>query len=159
MSHPPLPGGRPGHVVEIRPARDDDPAPADRLSLPNDRRHVRRKVLTTPGDIHVIIDLPKAIHLADRDRIVLADGLHVEVVAEEEDLFEITACSARGLTVIAWHIGNRHLAAQIEADRILIPREPVLIDMLRGLGAIMRQVREPFEPAQGAYHDNGHGHG
>ena len=53
---------------------------------------------------------------------------------------------------IAWHIGNRHMAAQIEKKRILVPRDHVAKAMLMGLGAGVRDVTEPFLPMQGAYH-------
>ena len=53
---------------------------------------------------------------------------------------------------IAWHIGNRHMAAQIEKKRILVPRDHVAKAMLQGLGAEVRDVTEPFIPMQGAYH-------
>ncbi|TIT61737.1 MAG: urease accessory protein UreE, partial [Mesorhizobium sp.] len=57
----------------------------------------------------------------------------------------------------AWHIGNRHLAAGIEAHRILILRDHVIKAMLEGLGATVRDVSEPFKPVRGAY-SGGHGH-
>ena len=59
-----------------------------------------------------------------------------------------------------------------DADRILIRRDHVIEDMLRGIGATVRQVSEPFDPERGAYdreeaapaagnghtHDHAHGH-
>ena len=62
------------------------------------------------------------------------------------------------LQKIAWHIGNRHLAAQIGETRILIRRDHVIADMLRGLGARVRNVVEPFDPEGGAYGGAHHGH-
>ena len=78
--------------------------------------------------------LARPTALEDRDRLVLEDGRHVEVIAAEEDLLEVRAADPRALTVLAWHIGNRHLPAQIEPDRILIARDHVIADMLAGLG-------------------------
>ena len=149
---PPTPGGRPGRITEIRAARAGDPDPADAVILPHDRRRVRRKVVKSAGDINLIFDFAEPLHLHHGDRIVLSDGLHVEVIAEEEDLFAVTARDAAHLIELAWHIGNRHVPAQIEATRLLIAREPVLAEMLRGLGAAIDPVRAPFEPLHGAYH-------
>jgi urease accessory protein len=53
-------------------------------------------------------------------------------------------------------LGNRHLAARIEADRIHIRRDPVIADMLRELGAQVAEVEAAFDPEPGAY---GHSHG
>ncbi len=55
------------------------------------------------------------------------------------------------LAELAWHIGNRHLAAAIEADRILILRDHVIKAMLEGLGATVTDIVEPFTPVRGAY--------
>ena len=47
--------------------------------------------------------------------------------------------------------------------RILIRDDHVIVDMLKGLGAEVRAVREPFDPEGGAYgqhnHDLDHPHG
>ncbi len=67
------------------------------------------------------------------------------------------------LTELAWHLGNRHLAAQIETDRILILRDHVIKAMVEGLGGTVVDVVEPFAPVRGAYHrahdGPGHDHG
>ena len=39
------------------------------------------------------------------------------------------------LVRLAWHLGNRHLPVQVEADRLLIREDHVIEAMLRGLGA------------------------
>ena len=59
------------------------------------------------------------------------------------------------LLKLAWHLGNRHLAAQLEADRILIHYDHVIEAMLRDLGATVTRIDAPFDPEGGAY---AHGH-
>lgn len=126
--------------------------PFDNVVLGHDERHLRRRVLMLQHGDEILVDLPAPVTLANGDRLVLDDGRHVEVIAAEEELLEITASGRASLAEIAWHLGNRHTPAQIEADRILVVRDHVLSDMLRGLGAKVREVREPFEPVRGAYH-------
>ena len=72
-------------------------------------------------------------------------------------LTEIRADSRAELLRLAWHIGNRHLPAQLAGDRIYIREDYVITEMLRGLGASLRSVLAPFSPEQGAY-AGGHGH-
>jgi urease accessory protein len=61
---------------------------------------------------------------------------------------------------IAWHIGNRHTAAEITADAIYIEDDHVLAEMVRGQGGTATPVMRPFQPERGAYeHDCGHDHG
>ena len=69
------------------------------------------------------------------------------------------AAIAVHLAELAWHIGNRHLAAAIEAERILILRDHVIKAMLEGLGAAVSDVVEPFNPLGGAYSGDRHSHG
>jgi len=133
--------------------------PYDRAVLAHDERHLRRRVIETAGGDRVLVDLPEPIILGDRDRLVLEDGRHVEIVAAEEPLYDIRAESAVHLAELAWHIGNRHLAAAIEAQRILILRDHVIKAMLEGLGATVSDVSKPFMPVRGAYSGHGHDHG
>lgn len=130
----------------------------DSATLPHDERHLRRKVLSLSGGGKLLVDLPEPVMLAAGDRLVLDDGRQVEVGAEPEELLEARPRDAVHLAELAWHIGNRHLAAQIEAGRLLILRDHVIEDMLKGLGAAVRHVVEPFQPVRGAYSGHGHDH-
>ena len=60
------------------------------------------------------------------------------------------------LVRIAWHIGNRHLAAELHADHIVIASDHVIADMVTGLGGTATLAERPFQPEGGAY--SGHGH-
>lgn len=137
------------------------PLPFDVALLAHDERHLRRKVITLAHGDRVFVDLPEPVQLAHGDMLVLDDGRRAEVIAAEEEVFAVKARDATHLTELAWHIGNRHLTAQIEADRILILRDHVIRHMLEGLGAEVTDVMEPFHPVRGAYsggHSHGHSH-
>ena len=133
-------------------------APFDAVVLAHDERHLRRKVIRLQSGGELFVDLAEPVRLRHGQRLVLDDGREVEVVAAAEDLYEVRAASPLALLQIAWHLGNRHLPAEIKADRILIGRDHVIRDMLLGLGASVGEVREPFEPEGGAYRSHGHAH-
>jgi urease accessory protein len=135
------------------------PAPFDIVVLAHDERHLRRKVLPLQHGERVLVDLPEPVMLGSGDRLVLEDGRHVEVTAADEELYEVRARDRLHLAELCWHIGNRHLAAQIEQDRLLILRDHVIKAMLEGLGATVADVTEPFQPVRGAYSGHSHGHG
>lgn len=145
--------------------REDAGRPADdRVVLDSDGRHRRRVTLTTARGERILLDLPKAVAMRHGERLALEDGRTVEIVAAPEPLFEIVATDAHHLARLAWHLGNRHVPAEIGSDRILIRRDHVLADMIRGLGGTVREVTAPFEPESGAYahadgHRHEHGHG
>ena len=130
------------------------------VTLAHDQRHLRRKLLHLQNDEMVMLDLKEPVLFAHGDLLVVENGDLVEIRAAAEKLFEIKAKNTLHLIELAWHLGNRHLAAQIEEGRVLILRDHVIRAMLEGLGASVRDVEEPFQPARGAYHAHGgHSHG
>ncbi|MER8980907.1 urease accessory protein UreE [Mesorhizobium sp. M0518] len=139
--------------------------PSGRAILAHDERHLRRRAMELADGSKVLVDLPEPVALNDGDRLVLEDGGHIEIIAAPEEVYDIRARDGVHLAELAWHIGNRHLAASIEAGRILILRDHVIKAMLEGLGATVTDVSEPFKPVRGAYsghggqsHDHGHAH-
>jgi urease accessory protein len=135
------------------------PLPFDRVVLAHDERHLRRRVLALAHGDRILVDLADPVSLDHGDVLVLDDGRRAEIVAADEEVYDIRPKDPVHLSELAWHIGNRHLAAQIEADRILILRDHVIRDMLEGLGAKVSEVSEPFQPVRGAYSGHGHDHG
>ncbi len=120
------------------------------------RRRVR---LTDDAGAAFLLDLARPARLADGDGLMLDDGSVIRVVAAQEPLTEAIATDARHLARLAWHVGNRHLPAQIIDDRRLrIAHDPVLLEMLRGLGAETRSITAPFHPEGGAYATPAAGH-
>jgi len=131
--------------------------PAGTIRLDHAARHLRRKLVTTDQGEKIMVDLPEPVLFADGDRLVLEDGRAVAIVASEEELYEVRPGAACPLRHLAWHLGNRHLPAQIDEDRILIQRDHVIRAMLEGLGATISEVVARFQPVHGAYH-HAHGH-
>jgi urease accessory protein len=153
-------------VTSYIPAEVPTDEPADFVVLAHDQRHLRRKLLHLQNGDMVMLDLKEAVLFSHGDRLVVENGDLIEVRAANEKVFEIVPKSRLHLIELAWHLGNRHLPAQIEDDRILILRDHVIRSMLEGLGATVRDAEEPFQPVRGAYHsqgghghDHGHGHG
>ena len=88
----------------------------------------------------------------------------IQVVAKAEPLLEVTARTPADLLRLAWHIGNRHIAAEVTDSAIYIQPDHVLEEMIRGLGGHFDHVSRPFEPEGGAYGghtslQHGHSHG
>jgi len=130
----------------------------DSVALVHDDRHRRRIALQGEGGLTFLLDLPEATLLRDGDGLVLEDGRMVAVKAKAEPLLILRGTSAQHLARLAWHLGNRHIAAAIEADRILIRPDHVLAEMLAGLGAEISAVAAAFDPEGGAYAHGEAGH-
>lgn len=131
--------------------------PTDRITLDYDDRCRRRFAMKSDTGLAFLLDLAAAAYLKEGDALVLDDGRLVEIRAKPEELLEIRGRDALHLTTLAWHLGNRHLAAQIEAERIVIRHDAVIAHMLEHQGASVRRVLEPFHPQSGAYSGH-HGH-
>ena len=140
----------------LSPSAGAGRTPIDVVVLTHDQRHVRRKLLHMQHDDVVMLDLREPVQLAHGDLLLTETGETVEVIAAEEELYEVTPKDRLHLVELAWHLGNRHLPAQIEEARILILRDHVIRDMLAGLGAVESDISEPFHQLRGAYHGHGH---
>ena len=131
---------------------------AGTLTLDFDGRHRRRIRLTADHGEEILLDLPKAVAMADGDGLQLDDGRWLRIQAAPELVVEIRHQDSHQLVRLAWHLGNRHLSTEIR-DRVLrIRPDHVIEDMLRGFGADLAKVHAPFQPEGGAYGDHGHHH-
>lgn len=141
----------------------------DRIVLDHGDRHRRRVAMRGVGGLAFLLDLPEPTVLDDGDALALEDGRLVWVEAAPEALLEIRAASPLALKRLIWHIGNRHIPAEIGEECVFIADDHVLAGMVRGLGGTALPVKRPFRPEGGAYagghaqpHDEGghaHHHG
>jgi urease accessory protein len=127
-------------------------AQAGTVTLRYADRSRRRGQMTADSGQAVLLNLPRPVRLSDGDGLRLAEGGFIRVIAAAEVLLEVTAEDAQTLARLAWHIGNRHIPAEILDDRHLrIVFDPVLEIMLRQLGAMVHALEAPFHPEGGAY--------
>lgn len=152
------------HVLD-RPLSAAEAAAALRLRLTHDERaRSRLAAMSVDGRAVAIVlrDHPRGVALADGCVLAGDDGALAIVEAAAQPLARVTAGSPLALMRAVYHLANRHVAAQLAADHVLIERDPVLASMLVGLGAQVELVEAPFAPESGAYaggHGHGHGHG
>jgi len=100
------------------------------------------------------------------DLLMASDGRTVQILAAAEPTYKVECDSAQSLLRCAFHLGNRHTQAQVGAGFLRIRQDPVLKEMLQGLGASVSEEMAAFEPESGAYggghhhadHDGHHGH-
>ena len=124
---------------------------AGSLTLDFDARHRRRIRLTADHGEDILLDLPKAVAMADGDGLQLDDGRWMKVQAAAELMVEVRHKDPNQLTRLAWHLGNRHLPTEIRDQVLRIRPDHVIEDMLHGFGADLAKVQAPFQPEGGAY--------
>ncbi len=144
-------------AIAVSPSDSSNAAPAGTVVLDFDQRHRRRIVMRTEAGLEFLLDLEKAHRLREGDALVLEDGRLIEIIAAPEPLAEIRCSDLRHLVRVAWHLGNRHLPTMLDGDRLVVRRDHVIEDMVRGLGAAVAHIDAPFDPEGGAY-AGGHHH-
>ena len=139
-------------AIEVLPASSwaKDTA-IDHVRLTFDERNRRRLRYVACGGTEFVLDLQRATVMHDGDGLKLENGQIVAVEAAPEAVAEVTAPDAHTLLRLAWHIGNRHLPADLQPGRILIRDDHVIVQMLQGLGATVRRLETTFTPERGAY--------
>ena len=146
-------------ITVIRKNRMNSIFCADNITLDAEGRYRRRVAIKGDSGALYLLDLPQAVFLHDGDGLLLEDGRHLAVKAAPEMLYEIRAQDSHSLLRLAWHLGNRHTPTELKEHALYISADHVLADMLRGLGADVRDVVRPFNPEGGAYGDHGAAHG
>lgn len=133
--------------------------PADTLILDFEQRGRKQGfVFTGKGTcIEFAFDEPPA--LATDDALLLDDGRVVEIVAAPEPLIEARLPDPAALARLAWTLGDRHVPAQVFANRLRVRHSPTVEAMLKERGAKTAAIEAPFEPDVAATaHDHQHGH-
>src|ERR1700757_4775062 len=130
------------------------------LTLDFDTRHRRRIRLTADQGEDILLDLPKAVAMANGDGVQLDDGRWLMIQAAAETIVEVRHKDPGQLVRLAWHLGNRHLPTEIRHEALRIRPDHVIEEMLSGFGAILRRIEAPFQPEGGAYggHNPHHSH-
>lgn len=130
----------------------------DETVLAYDQRERCRLRIALASGATAALFLPRGSILRDGDLLTGPEGAVVRVRAAMESTYRISAADPHALVRCAFHLGNRHGQVQIGADHLRIRADPVLRDMLAGLGATVTEEQAAFHPEAGAY-GGGHGHG
>jgi urease accessory protein len=106
--------------------------------------------------------LPRGTVVRGGDVLVAEDGSLIVVKAAPQPVMVVRHCAQHGspfdLLRAAYHLGNRHVQLELQADRLLLEPDHVLADMLKHMHLLVSQERAPFEPEAGAYASGGHAH-
>ena len=126
----------------------------DEIILDSQDRNRRRIKLVSKRNVSFLLDEKKTVFLKNGALLILSNSYKIKVIAKLEDVLKIEAGSRNNLLVLAWHIGNRHIPAEIHNNYILIKRDAVISKMLKLLGAKVLKKKLSFTPEPGAYHNN-----
>ena len=136
-------------------------APA--LELDWDTRSKSRFSATDSSGREIGVVLPRGTNLRGGDVLVAEDGTLLRVIAAAQPVLQVRHCAEHGspfdLLRAAYHLGNRHVPLELQAELLQFEPDPVLADMLRRQHLIVTEALAAFEPEGGAYGEGaGHGH-
>lgn len=146
---------------------------AAEVELDWDTRQKSRFDATDSQGRHLGVFLARGSVVRGGDCLVAEDGSLVRVRAAAQPVLVVRPCAEHGsafdLLRAAYHLGNRHVALELQPDRLQLEPDHVLADMLRGMHLTVTEEQQPFEPEAGAYtaaaaghghaHDHSHDHG
>ena len=126
-----------------------------RAYLPFESRSKSRLLLRLENGEQAALIVERGRVLRNGERVALADGRSIEIVASDEALFEAVSDDPLLLAKAAYHLGNRHVALQLLPNRLRFLEDHVLREMVSRLGLEVTPVVAPFDPEGGA---SGHSH-
>ena len=129
----------------------------DTLLLPFEQRERCRQRARLASGEEVALFLVRGTVLRDGDLLLGEGGRVVRVEAALEPTYVVRCGDATLLARCAFHLGNRHTQTQVGPGWLRIRVDPVLREMVEGLGADVSEEHAKFEPEAGAY-GGGHGH-
>ena len=122
------------------------------ITLNASERLCRRKNLILDNGKKVLIALDKVVNFNDSDGFELENGEWIKINAAKEKIIDINTNDNEHQSLLAWHLGNRHLAMQIINEKLLrIEYDHVILDMLKVLNTRVSIREDIFEPELGAY--------
>lgn len=122
------------------------------LTLPYAYRNRSRQKVRFDSGEDAGIFLPRGTVLCDNDCLRTENGLTVKVIAKKEHLSLVRFDDLLAMAKACFYLGNRHIPLQIDSRRVCYKFDPVVDDMLNGMGYVVEQTLEPFHPESGAYH-------
>ena len=130
----------------------DGGASIDQLELSAAERFKSRFPFTTAAGQEVYVQLERGTVLHNGDRLQSADGdLVVSIVSRPESLLAVSTNNPLKLLQAAYHLGNRHVALEMEDNNLYLENDSVLKEMLEHRGLDVCVIDRPFNPEPGAY--------
>ena len=146
-------------MIRLTQKLDSHQAPATTLTLPwEERIRSRLRVVLDNGE-EAGLFLERGTVLRGNDHLASDAGTVVRIQAANEPLSVVACNDALLMARACYHLGNRHTPVEITAGEVRYLNDPVLDQMVKGLGLEVRREQGPFEPELGAYAGKGHHHG
>ncbi|HSF04532.1 MAG TPA: hypothetical protein VLG10_01960, partial [Methylomirabilota bacterium] len=123
----------------------------DALVLTAEERRWGRRRVRTRGGRELALALPTGSVLMPGDVLHIGEGWYVVVEAAAEAVIAVTPRSHQEAIRVAFEVGNRHFTLALDGERVLVPDDPAMEQLLARLAVPWRRDRAVFVPV-GAGH-------
>ena len=127
----------------------------DTLVLTSEERRWGRRRVTTRAGRTLALALPTGSVLTPGEILHVGPGWYVVVEAAPEPVLAVTPRSRDEALRVAFEVGNRHFTLAIDGERLLVPDDPAMDQLLTRLGVAFERARSVFVPV-GAGHRHDH---
>jgi urease accessory protein len=126
----------------------------DALVLTAEERRWGRRRVTTQAGRTLALALPTGSVLTPGDILHVGPGWYVVIEAAREPVLAVTPRSRQEAIRIAFEVGNRHFTLAIDGERLLVPDDPAMDQLLGRLGVAFERVQSVFVPVSAGHrHD------
>ena len=127
----------------------------DALVLTAEERRWGRRRVTTQGGRTLALALPTGSGLTPGDILYVGPGWYVVIEAAPEPVLAVTPSSREEASRVAFEVGNRHFTLAIDGERLLVPDDPAMDQLLTRLGLAFERIQSIFAPiGAGHRHDD-----
>jgi urease accessory protein len=138
-------------TVVTAPRVEADPAAfagreRDVLSLTAEERRWGRRRVRTRGGRELALALPTGTTLQPGDVLHLEATWYVAVEAAPEPVLAVTPGSMEEALRVAFEVGNRHFTLAVDGERLLVPDDPAMAQLLARLGVPWARETSVFTP-------------
>ena len=127
----------------------------DALVLTAEERRWGRRRVTTQAGRTLALALPTGSVLTPGEILHVGPGWYVVIEAAPEPVLAVTPRSREEAIRIAFEVGNRHFTLALDGERLLVPDDPAMDQLLGRLGVAFERVQSVFMPV-GAGHRHDH---
>ena len=127
----------------------------DTLALTwEERRWTRKRVTTTRGR-NVALALPTGSVLRPGDIVLVETEWYLAIEGRPEPVLAVSPRDYAEAIRIAFDVGNRHFSIALDGDRLLVPDDSAMVQLLTRVGARWERSEAVFEPEGGGHRHHG----
>ena len=118
----------------------------DALVLTAEERRWGRRRVTTRAGRALALALPTGSVLVPGDVLHVGSGWYVSVEAAAEPVLAVTPRSREEAIRVAFEVGNRHFMLALDGERLLVPDDPAMDQLLTRLSVVFERRAAVFVP-------------